>query len=84
MPWLSLGFNTAIHESTPEKAFLGRELKSSLLASWDLTPVSKNGTGGDNQLYWTQAYSNLKGSGVRLVKHTMLIVNLMSIGWAIL
>jgi hypothetical protein len=40
--WLSLAFNTAIHESTqctPDKLFLGRELKSPLVVRWDLTPV---------------------------------------------
>ena len=87
LPWHSLAFNMAIRDSTkctPEKAFWGREMKSSLLASWDLTPISKNGTGEDNQSFWTQAYCNLKRPGVRLVKDTMLIVNLMSIRRAIL
>jgi len=63
LPWLSLAFNTAIHDSTkctPDKVFLGREMKSSLLVRWDLTPISTNGTRGDNQSFWTQAYSNLK------------------------
>jgi hypothetical protein len=41
--WLSLAFNTAVHESTKsntDKQFLGRKLKCSLLVWWDLIPES--------------------------------------------
>ena len=40
LPWLSLAFNTAVHQSTgvtPGKLFLGRELLSPLDVVWDLT-----------------------------------------------
>jgi len=63
LPWISLAFNMAMHESTkstPDKLFLGRELTSPFLVRWDSTPVSTNGTGGDNPSSWTQTYGNLK------------------------
>jgi hypothetical protein len=62
LPWLSLAFNTAVHESTkstPDKLFLGRELKCPLLVRWDLPSASTDGTGEPNQSFWTQAYKNL-------------------------
>jgi len=63
LPWLSLAFNTAVHESTkctPDRLFLGRELGCPLSVRWDLSP---EGTGGDEEstrLFWTRAYDNLK------------------------
>jgi len=60
--WLSLAFNTAVHESTksiPDKLFLGTELKHPLLVRWDLFFVSTDGTGETNQSFWTQACKNL-------------------------
>ena len=62
LPWLSLAFNTAVHESTkstPDKLFLGRELKCPLLVRWDLSSASTDGTGEPNQSFWTQTYKNL-------------------------
>ena len=62
LPWLSVAFNTAVHESTkatPDKLFLGRELKCPLLVRWDLYPVSDCGSGETSQSFWTQAYANL-------------------------
>ena len=58
-----LAFNTATHESTkctPDKLLLGRELKPPLHAIWYLTPESTDGAGGENQSFWSQAYTNLK------------------------
>ena len=62
MPWLSVAFNTAIHESTgttPDKLFLGRELKGPLYVRWDLSPASEDDSGDQSQLFWTRAYANL-------------------------
>jgi hypothetical protein len=41
LPWLSMAFNAAIHESTQvtlDKLFLGRELRCPLRMAWDLSP----------------------------------------------
>jgi hypothetical protein len=62
LPWLSVAFNTAGHESTrstPDKLFLGRELKCPLSVQWDLNPVSEHDSGEGSQLFWTRAYANL-------------------------
>jgi hypothetical protein len=61
--WLSLAFNTAVHginKCTPDKLFLGRELKYPLLVRWNLSPVSTNGTWEANQSFWTQASRNVR------------------------
>jgi hypothetical protein len=63
LPWLSLAFNTAVHDSTKctlDKLFLGGELKCPLLVRWDLSPLSMVGTGDATQSFWTQAYRNLR------------------------
>jgi hypothetical protein len=63
LPWLSLAFNTAVHESTgvtPDKIFLGRELMSPLDVVWDLTDKEMATSAGDNQIFWEQALQNLK------------------------
>jgi hypothetical protein len=60
--WLSLAFNTAVHESTksiPDKLFLGRELMCPLLVRWDLSSASTDGTGEPNQSFWKQTCKNL-------------------------
>jgi hypothetical protein len=47
LPWRSLAFNTAVHESTKstlDKLFLGRELNCFLLVRWDLISVKYWGT----------------------------------------
>ena len=62
LPWLSVAFNTAVHESTkatPDKLFLGRELKCPLLVRWDLSPVSECGSGETSQSFWTKDFVNL-------------------------
>jgi hypothetical protein len=62
LPWLSVAFNTAIHESTgttPDKLFLGRELKGLLSVRWNLSPTSEDDSGDQSQLFWTRAYANL-------------------------
>jgi hypothetical protein len=61
--WLGLAFNTAVHESTkctPDKLFLGRELKCPLSVRWDLSPAGTDGTEEGDHSFWTQAYENLK------------------------
>jgi hypothetical protein len=63
LPCLSLAFNTAIHESTgstPDKLFLGREMKCPLGVRWDLTSLNKDSSTSTTQDFWTQAYRNLK------------------------
>jgi hypothetical protein len=62
LPWLSVAMNTAMHESTkstPDMSFLGRKLMCPLSVRWDLSPVSKDGSGGMSQSFWSQAYANL-------------------------
>jgi len=68
LPWLSLAFNTAVHESmrrTPDVSFLGRELKCPLGVQWDLSPVSDGNNNSTNQ-FWTQAYRNLLAARKRV------------------
>jgi hypothetical protein len=63
LPWVSVAFNTAIHESTgfsPDKIFLGRKLRCPLLTRWDLSCMSNSDTAATDQSFWTQAYTNLK------------------------
>jgi hypothetical protein len=63
LPWLSVAFNTAIHESTdctPDKLFLGREMKLPLDNRWDLSSLSKGQSDQDKQSFWTKAYEKLK------------------------
>jgi hypothetical protein len=63
LPWLSVAFNTAVHESTgysPDRIFLGWELKCPLLTHWDLSSTSDNDSAVADQSFWTQAYANLK------------------------
>jgi hypothetical protein len=62
LPWLSVAFNT-VHESTgysPDRIFLGRELKCPLLTRWDLSSMRNNDSAVADQSFWTQAYANLK------------------------
>jgi hypothetical protein len=62
LPWLSVAFNTAVHESTnstPDLLFLGRELMCPLKIKWDLSPVNGNDPEHNSQLFWTRAYANL-------------------------
>ena len=63
LPWLSVAFNTATHESnkcTTDRLFLGREMKSPLDIRWNL-PLEKVGNNGhSNQSFWTEAYRNLR------------------------
>ena len=71
-----LAFNTTTHDSTrcnPDKLLLGRELKSPLHASWYLTPESTDGAGGDNQSYWSQAYTNFKQARSSIAKRYNII-----------
>jgi hypothetical protein len=55
--------NTTIHESmkcTPDRLFLGREMKCPLDVRWNLSLENADDTGKANQAFWTQAHRNLK------------------------
>jgi len=59
---MSLAFNTAAHEShkgTPDKLFLGKELKCPLAVQWDLTPESNGAMEQMPPKFWETAYENL-------------------------
>jgi hypothetical protein len=63
LPCLSLAFNTAVHESTgstPDRLFLGLEMKCPLGVQWDLMSLNEERLTGMTQNFWTQAYRNLK------------------------
>ena len=69
LPLLSVGFNTAVHESsgfTPDILFLGRKIKSPLSARWDLSSDDVNVQGLTNQSFWADAYSNLRAAHARV------------------
>jgi hypothetical protein len=71
LPCLSLAFNTAVDESTqctPDKLFLGRELKSPLEVRWDLTQVDEQSAGESTTLFWAQAYANLRRARNKVAK----------------
>jgi len=71
LPWLSVAFNTAVHESTrstPDKLFLGRELKRPLSVQWDLSPVGEDYPREGSQLFWTRAYTNLMQARSRVAR----------------
>ena len=71
LPCLSVAFNTAVHEitkATPDKLFLGRELKCPLLVRWALSPVSECGSGETSQSFWTQAYANIMQARDKLAR----------------
>jgi hypothetical protein len=60
--WLSLSFNTAVHEShksMSNKLFLGRVLKCPLQVRWNLTPEDDGGMAVEHQSFWEEAYKNL-------------------------
>jgi transposase InsO family protein len=70
LPRLSMVFNTATHESTkcmPDKLFFGREMKSPLDVSWDLSPENVDG-GEDTNQFWTDAYRNLQLARKRVAR----------------
>jgi len=61
--WLSMAFNTAVHESTraaPDLLFLGREMRCPLETRWDLCPVNSGQVNGSDSSFWAQVYDNLK------------------------
>ena len=63
LPWLSMAFNTAVHESTiakPDTLFLGREMGSPLETRWDLTSVGSGQVICTDSDFWSQAYQNSK------------------------
>ena len=71
LAWLSVAFNTALHESskcTPDLLFLGREMKCPLLTRWDLSSVNELGTAEDRQSFWAQAYANLKAARAKVAR----------------
>jgi hypothetical protein len=61
--WLSMAFNTAVHESTqatPDLLFLGCEMRCPLGVRWDLCPVNSGQVNGTDHSFWAQVYNNLK------------------------
>ena len=81
LPWLSVAFNTAVHESsmcTPDLLFLGREMRCPLLSRWDLSSINEAGKTEANQSFWAQAYANvlhvkrLHGDIMLTVRRTIL------------
>jgi transposase InsO family protein len=63
LPWLSVAFNTAVHESTnctPDRLFLGREMKLPLDNRWDLSSLAGDSSDHNKQSFWTKAYESLK------------------------
>jgi hypothetical protein len=75
LPWMGLAFNSAVHDShksTPDKLFLGRELRDPLQVRWNLTTLNVDGGGDELKSFWAKAYSNL----VQAKKRTALWYNL--------
>jgi len=71
LPLLSVGFNTAVHESskfTPDVLFLGREINSPLSTRWDLSSHDQNTPGVKVQSFWAQAYTNLRAARARVAR----------------
>jgi len=71
LPWLSVAFNTATHESiktTPDLLFLGRKIKCPLVSQWDLATIDKDSKTPTSQSFWTQAYHNLRLARNRVAK----------------
>jgi len=63
LPWLSVAFNTATHDSTkctPDRLFLGWDMKSPLDIRWNLPPEKVGNNVHSNQSFWTEAYRNLR------------------------
>jgi hypothetical protein len=59
---MGLAFNSAVHDShkdTPDKLFLGRELRDHLQVRWNLTTLNVDGEGDELKSFWAKAYSNL-------------------------
>jgi hypothetical protein len=62
LPWLSVAFNTAIHESTnctPDRLFWGREMKLPLENRWDLLSLTVGSSDKYKKPFWTMAYESL-------------------------
>jgi len=71
LPWLSMAFNTAVHESTqatPDIVFLGREMKCPLGVRWDLSPVNSTGVKGGDPSFWKDVYLKLKRANRQVAK----------------
>jgi hypothetical protein len=63
LSWVSMAFNTAIHESTqttPHILFLGREMRCPLGVRWDLSPVNDGQVNSADRDFWSRANRNLK------------------------
>ena len=71
LPWLSMAFNTAVHENTratPDTVFLGREMKCPLGVRWDLSPVNSGGVKGGDPRFWKDVYFSLKKANRQVTK----------------
>jgi hypothetical protein len=66
LPWLSLAFNTAVHESTGctrDKLFFGREIGFPLEIRWDLSPLRGDCSVSGDKLFWIRTFEALKRAG---------------------
>ena len=71
LPWLSLAFNTAVHESTqatPDIVFLGRKMKCPLGVRWDLSPVNSGDVKGIDPRIWKDVHLSLKRANRQVAK----------------
>jgi len=72
LPWISVAFNTATHESTRathDALFLGRELRCPLGVRWELAPVYSGQTGRVDREFWARAYRNLKMANQKVARN---------------
>jgi hypothetical protein len=71
LPWIATALNMAVHESTqftPDVLFLEREIKGPLETKLDLSPINDDHGVRSNQLFWTQAFENLKQARDRVAE----------------
>jgi hypothetical protein len=70
--WLSMAFNTAVHESTqatPDLPFFGRKMRCPLGVRWDLCPVNSGQINGADRSFWAQVYNKLKHASRKVALH---------------
>jgi hypothetical protein len=60
--WLSMAFNTAVHESTQGTLdlFWGREMRCPFGVHWDMCPVNSGHVNGADRSFLAQVYNSLK------------------------
>ena len=71
LTWVSMAFNTALHESTqatPDGLFLGREMRCPLGVRWDLSLVYSGHVKGMDHSFWSVVYGRLKQASRRVAR----------------